>query len=68
VANGTRRRTRRASATSRSSSRTSTTSSAKLQACGYELVGALERYKDSYLLCYIRGAEGIIVELAEEIG
>jgi catechol 2,3-dioxygenase-like lactoylglutathione lyase family enzyme len=34
---------------------------------GYELVGELERYEDIYELCYVRGPEGIIVELAEEI-
>jgi catechol 2,3-dioxygenase-like lactoylglutathione lyase family enzyme len=28
----------------------------------------LERYEDSYGLCYVRGPEGIIVELAERIG
>ena len=33
-----------------------------------ELVGELERYEDSYRLCYVRGPEGIIVELAERIG
>lgn len=41
---------------------------ARLRACGAELVGELERYEDSYRLCYIRGPEGIIVELAEPIG
>ena len=41
---------------------------AGLQARGAELVGELERYKDSYQLCYVRGPEGIIVELAERIG
>jgi catechol 2,3-dioxygenase-like lactoylglutathione lyase family enzyme len=41
---------------------------ASLRAHGAELVGEVERYKDSYRLCYIRGPEGIIVELAEEIG
>jgi catechol 2,3-dioxygenase-like lactoylglutathione lyase family enzyme len=41
---------------------------ASLRARGAELVGEVERYKDSYLLCYIRGPEGIIVELAEQIG
>jgi catechol 2,3-dioxygenase-like lactoylglutathione lyase family enzyme len=41
---------------------------AGLRARGAELVGELERYKDSYRLCYVRGPEGIIVELAEEIG
>ena len=28
----------------------------------------VERYEDSYRLCYVRGPEGIIVELAERIG
>ena len=39
----------------------------RLRARGAELVGELERYKDSYRLCYIRGPEGIIIELAEEL-
>ena len=41
---------------------------AGLRARGAELVGGLERYKDSYRLCYVRGPAGIIVELAEQIG
>jgi catechol 2,3-dioxygenase-like lactoylglutathione lyase family enzyme len=41
---------------------------AGLRARGGELVGELERYKDIYRLCYVRGPEGIIVELAEQIG
>jgi catechol 2,3-dioxygenase-like lactoylglutathione lyase family enzyme len=41
---------------------------AGLRARGAELVGELERYEDSYLLCYVRGPEGIIVELAEKLG
>ncbi len=41
---------------------------ARLRARGAEPVGELERYEDSYRLCYVRGPEGIIVELAEEIG
>jgi catechol 2,3-dioxygenase-like lactoylglutathione lyase family enzyme len=41
---------------------------AGLRARGVELVGGLERYEDSYRLCYVRGPEGIIVELAERIG
>ncbi len=41
---------------------------ATLRAHGGELVGEVERYEDSYLLCYIRGPEGIIVELADQIG
>ena len=41
---------------------------ARLRARGAELVGELGRYEDSYRLCYVRGPEGIIVELAERIG
>ena len=41
---------------------------ARLRARGAELVGELERYEDSYRLCYVRGPEGIIIELAEKIG
>jgi catechol 2,3-dioxygenase-like lactoylglutathione lyase family enzyme len=41
---------------------------AGLQAHGAELVGEVERYESIYRLCYIRGPEGIIVELAERIG
>jgi catechol 2,3-dioxygenase-like lactoylglutathione lyase family enzyme len=41
---------------------------ARLRARGAELVGELERYGDIYRLCYVRGPEGIIIELAERIG
>ena len=41
---------------------------AGLRSRGAELVGEVERYQDSYRLCYVRGPEGIIVELAERIG
>jgi len=41
---------------------------AALQAHGGELVGELENYANSYLLCYVRGPAGIIVELAEKLG
>jgi catechol 2,3-dioxygenase-like lactoylglutathione lyase family enzyme len=41
---------------------------AGLRAHGAELVGEVERYGDSYRLCYVRGPQGIIVELAEPIG
>ncbi len=41
---------------------------AGLRARGANLVGELERYEDRYRLCYLRGPEGIIVELAEQIG
>jgi len=40
----------------------------RLRPHGAELVGEVERYENVYRLCYIRGPEGIIVELAERIG
>lgn len=41
---------------------------ARLQTHGAELVGEVIRYEDSYRLCYVRGPNGIIVELAEPLG
>ncbi|WP_212735667.1 VOC family protein [Herbidospora galbida] len=41
---------------------------ARLGKHGAELVGDLVRYEDSYRLCYLRGPEGIIVALAEQLG
>jgi catechol 2,3-dioxygenase-like lactoylglutathione lyase family enzyme len=35
---------------------------------GGELVGEVVQYENSYRLCYARGPEGIIVELAEKVG
>lgn len=35
---------------------------------GAELVGEIVQYENSYRLCYIRGTEGILIGLAEEIG
>jgi hypothetical protein len=61
-------RTRRASATSHSASRTSMPSSLACAHAACELVGEVESYRDIYRLCYLRGPEGIIVELAERIG
>ena len=40
---------------------------AGLTARGVELVGELVRYEDIFRLCYVRGPEGIIIELAEQI-
>jgi catechol 2,3-dioxygenase-like lactoylglutathione lyase family enzyme len=41
---------------------------ARLRTHGAELVGTLEQYEDSYRLCYVRGPEGIIVALAQQLG
>ena len=40
---------------------------ARLRAHGADLVGELEQYEDSYRLCYVRGPEGIIIALAEQL-
>jgi catechol 2,3-dioxygenase-like lactoylglutathione lyase family enzyme len=40
---------------------------ARLHVHGAELVGELEQYEESYRLCYVRGPEGIIIALAEQI-
>jgi catechol 2,3-dioxygenase-like lactoylglutathione lyase family enzyme len=39
----------------------------RLQPLGAELVGEIVDYEGSYLLCYLRGPDGIIVELAEKL-
>jgi len=39
----------------------------RLQAKGAELIGEVVQYEDKSLLCYVRGPEGIIVALAEEL-
>src|SRR3954471_1915855 len=41
---------------------------ARLRAHGAELVAEIVRYEDVYRLCYVRGPEGIVVGLAEELG
>ncbi len=41
---------------------------ARLLAHGAELVGEVVQYEDSYRLAYVRGPEGIIVALAEQLG
>jgi catechol 2,3-dioxygenase-like lactoylglutathione lyase family enzyme len=41
---------------------------ARLRKHGAELVGEVAQYQNAYRLCYIRGPEGILIGLAEEIG
>jgi catechol 2,3-dioxygenase-like lactoylglutathione lyase family enzyme len=41
---------------------------ARLQKHGAQLVGEVMQYEDSYRLCYIRGPEGLLIGLAEELG
>jgi predicted enzyme related to lactoylglutathione lyase len=40
---------------------------ARLRPHGAELLGAVTRYEDSYLLCYLRGPAGIILALAQQL-
>jgi catechol 2,3-dioxygenase-like lactoylglutathione lyase family enzyme len=40
---------------------------ARLRAHGAELIGEVEQYEDSYRLCYVRGPQGIIISLSEQL-
>ena len=41
---------------------------ARLRPHGAEVVDEVVQYEDEYRLCYIRGPEGILIGLAEQIG
>jgi catechol 2,3-dioxygenase-like lactoylglutathione lyase family enzyme len=41
---------------------------ARLRKRGAQLVGELVQYEDVYRLCYVRGPEGLLIGLAEQIG
>ena len=40
---------------------------ARMQARGGELIGEIAQYEEMYRLCYMRGPEGILVGLAEQL-
>lgn len=40
----------------------------RLEKHGAELVGEVVRFEDIYKLCYIRGVEGLLIGLAEQLG
>ena len=40
----------------------------RLSKRGAQLVGEIVQYEDSYRLCYIRGTEGLLIGLAEQLG
>ena len=40
---------------------------ARLRTHGAELVGEIAQYEDTYRLCFVRGPEGIIIGLAEQL-
>jgi len=39
----------------------------RLRKRGAQLVGEVVQYQDSYRLCYIRGPEGLLIGLAQEL-
>jgi len=41
---------------------------ARLREHGAELVSEVVRYQETYRLCYIRGPEGLLIGLAQELG
>jgi len=41
---------------------------ARLRQRGAQLVGEVVQYKDAYRLCYIRGPDGLLIGLAQELG
>ena len=41
---------------------------ARLEKRGAQLVGEVVQYEDMYRLCYIRGPEGLLIGLAQELG
>ena len=41
---------------------------ARLRKRGAHLVGEVVQYEDAYRLCYIRGPEGLLIGLAEQLG
>jgi hypothetical protein len=38
-----------------------------LRTRGAQLVGKVVQYKDAYRLCYIRGPDGLLIGLAQEL-
>jgi catechol 2,3-dioxygenase-like lactoylglutathione lyase family enzyme len=41
---------------------------ARLRKHGAQIVGDVVQYQDAYRLCYVRGPEGLLIGLAEELG
>ncbi len=40
----------------------------RVREAGWDTVGEIVDYENTFLLCYVRGPEGLIVELAERLG
>ena len=39
----------------------------RVRAAGWETLGEIVNFENTFLLCYVRGPEGLIVELAERL-
>jgi hypothetical protein len=39
----------------------------RVREAGWETVGEIVDFENAFLLCYVRGPEGLIVELAERL-
>lgn len=39
----------------------------RVREAGWETVGEIVNYENTFLLCYVRGPEGLTVELAERL-
>ena len=39
----------------------------RLRDAGWDTIGEIVDYENTYLLCYVRGPEGLIIELAEQL-
>ena len=39
----------------------------RLRKCGAQVVGEVVEYKNVYRLCYMRGPEGLLIGLAQEL-
>jgi hypothetical protein len=40
----------------------------RVRRAGWDTIGEIVDYESAFLLCYVRGPEGLIVELAERLG
>jgi catechol 2,3-dioxygenase-like lactoylglutathione lyase family enzyme len=40
----------------------------RVREAGWDTIGEIVDYENTFLLCYVRGPEGLIVELAERLG
>ena len=39
----------------------------RVRGAGWDTIGEIVNYENTYLLCYVRGPDGLIVELAERL-